>query len=278
MRLLFSVSVFAASLLIAGAALADQKQECRDAYYKTQVLRDEGKLDEALEQAGICVRTCGDELSSNCAQWKTELEGRLASSIIVEVVDESGASLNDVTVSLDGVLWLDHLDGSPQNLSKGPHTLEVTAKGAAPEKKSIVIQAGEKGRKITISITTKAPEAEPPNGAHVIGPWVVGGVGVGALIAGAVTGGIVIHDHSVMEDNCDEKEGTCSQDGLDASERGQVLGPVTTSLLVAGGVLVAGGIVWFLVAPDEAEPATTSWYVVPAISSHEASVVLGGSW
>lgn len=272
------VGAFAASLLLTGAALADQKQECRDAYYKTQVLRDEGKLEEAVKEADTCVRACGNELSSNCTRWKADLEARLASTIIVEVVDEAGAAVTDVTVSLDDVLWLDHLDGLAKTITKGPHTLEVTAKGWPPQKKSIVVQSGEKDRKITIVVTKDAPEPEPPDSAHLIGPWVLGGVGIGALVAGAVTGGFVIHDHGVMEDNCDEEKGTCSQQGLDASARGQVLGPVTTSLLVAGGALVAGGIVWLLVAPGEKEPAATSWYFAPAISSHETGASLGGTW
>ncbi len=273
-----SISAFLVSLLAAAAALADSKEECRDAYYKTQVLRDDGKLDEAIKQAEICVRACGNELVSDCSKWKTDLEARVASTIIVEVVDPSGTPLTDVSVSLDGVLWLDHLDGSAQLIPKGPHTLEVTAKGSAPETKSIVIREGEKGRKITISLTAKPPDAEPPDAAHAIGPWVLGGVGIGALVAGAITGGIVVHDYGVMRDECDEEAGTCSQDGLDASSRGQVLGPATTGLLVGGGVLVAAGVIWLVVAPGSPEPSTTSFFVIPAVSSHETGVVLEGSW
>lgn len=275
---LTSVCAFAASVLAAQAALADAKQECRDAYYKTQVLRDEGKLEEAIEEAEICVRSCGGALVDNCTRWKTDLEARVASSIIVEAVDESGAAMTDVTVSLDGVLWLDHLDGSAQSISKGPHTLEVTAEGAAPQKKSIVVQLGQKNRRIRVVITKSTPPPEPSDDVHSIGPWIMGGVGVGALVAGAVTGGLVIHDYGVMRDNCDEDRGECSQEGLDAADRGQVLGPVTTSLLVAGGALVAGGIVWLLVAPANDERSTTSWYLAPAVSQHETGLFVRGSW
>jgi hypothetical protein len=269
-------SIAAASFSSRGA-LADTGQECRDAYYKTQVLRDNKDLEEALKQADVCVRSCGNELAKNCAEWKADLEGKLASSIILEVVDASGARVTDATVSLDGELWLDQLDGSAHVISKGPHTIEINVKGSLPLEKPIVIRQGEKDRKILISLGSKPPP-DPPSEGHRIGPWILVGIGGGALIAGAVTGGIVVVDYGVMKDNCNEQAGTCSQDGLDASSRGQVLGPVTTGLLVAGGALAAGGIIWFVAAPREEEAPATSYFVAPVASGQEQGIVFGGSW
>lgn len=264
-------------------ALADTKQECNDAYQKTQILRQADKLEEAFKQAEACARDCKDDFRKDCTQWKEELKARLA-TIIVEVVDASGKPVTDALVSLDDVPWLDRLDGTAQIVSQGPHTLVVTVKDATPLKQAIVIREAEKNRKITISLPAKRPPPPPPPWpGHSIGPWILVGVGAGALIAGAVTGGIVVHDYGVMNDQCDEELGTCSQDGLDASSRGQVLGPVTTSLLVGGGSLVAGGIIWLVLAPKaEDDPSidqgTTSFFIVPALSNHQMGAALGGSW
>ena len=274
--------VVAAALLVAlvlafpRTALADSKQECSDSYQKTQVLRAAEKLEEAIAQAEICTRTCSKSFLDECATWKASLESRL-STIVIEAVDANGAPFTDGAVSLDGVPWLDELGGVARALPKGPHTLEITVKGVPPLKKSIVIREGEKNRKIRIAIAP--PSTDGSSGPHRIGPWVVGGVGVAALIAGAVTGALVLDAYSVTQDQCDDGKRTCAtQEGIDASERGQLLGPVTTGLLIGGGVLVAGGVIWLVVAPEKDKPATASLRLRPNVSSHHAGVVLGGSW
>lgn len=266
------------SVSTAAPADADTKQECRFAYVQTQVLRDADKLQEAIKMAQVCGRdVCEEYIRADCTKWAPEIEARVA-SIVVEAIDASGAPVTDATVSLDGVLWLDRLDGAAHVVSKGPHTLEVAVKGGAPHKKAIVIREGEKNRKITVEIVA-ADAGAGASTVNSIGPWIVGGIGVGALIGGAVTGGFVVNAYSVMKDECDDATETCrSQEGVDAQNQGRILGPVTTSLLVGGGTLVAAGIVWLVVARTEAAPSTTSFFVAPAISGQETGFVLGGSW
>ncbi len=268
----------ATSLLGPGTARGDTGQVCTDAHYKTQVLRKEEKLEEAIKQAEVCARDeCPDWMSETCTRWKGELEARLA-TIIVDVVDASGKPVTEGTASLDGVPWLDSLGGPARVVPKGSHTLVITVRGEPPQEKTIVVREGEKNRKITITLPPKASPPPPPNPWHTFGPWIVGGLGVAVLIGGAVTGGLTVEAYEVMQAQCNEEEGVCSQKGLDAQERGKVLGPVTTGLLVGGGVLVAAGVIWLVAAPTGSEPATTSFFVVPAVSGHEAGVVLGGAW
>lgn len=269
--------VLAALFFAPRAAVAgDVGQTCRDAYYQAQVLRDQGKLEGAVEQAKTCVRTCGAELASDCEKWKQELETTMASTIVIVVVDSAGATVTDAVVSLDGVPWLDWLDGTAQTIAKGAHTLRAEVQGAAPVTRSIVVRQGEKDRKVELSIRTERPD-DAARVAHQVGPWVVGGVGLGALIAGAVTGGVVVHDYDITEDECVDTSRTCSQRGLDAAARGRVLGPVTTGLLIGGGALVAAGVVWLIAAPRD-EKQSTRAFVAPLVSESGASVVVGGAW
>ena len=274
-------------------ALADTKQECVNAYDEVQNLRDAGKLEEAIVEAQICARDiCSRAVREDCANWKVELEAR-ESTLVVEVVDASGRAVTNGSVSLDGAPWLDHLDGSPHVVSQGAHTLRITVTGALPRQQSVVIQEGEKNRKITISIAPTPPpppEEPPPPAVHRIGPWVVGGVGAAALIGGAVTGGIVVHAYNVMKDQCNDtktpkKVGSvvlpgnkCTKQGFDAERRGHTLGPATTVLLVGGGALVAAGVIWLVAGPHKTKHETTSFFVVPAISSEQKGVVLGGGF
>ena len=138
--------------------------------------------------------------------------------------------------------WLDQLGGPARSLSKGPHTLEnPRERGGSQAGGDRGSREGEKARRITITLAAPAPApapapvVEPGGSLHRIGPWVVGGAGVAALIAGAVTGGFVVYEHGVMKDECSDEQRTCSQRGADAQTRGQVLGPATTSLLVTVG-------------------------------------------
>lgn len=273
-------------------ALADTKQECVAAYDKVQDLRDAGKLEEGILEAQICAReVCSKAVREDCAQWKIDLEAR-ESTIVVEVVDGAGRPVDNGAVSLDGAPWLEHLDGSPHLVSQGPHTLEVTVTGFVPRKQSIAIQEGEKNRKITITVSPvpPPPRPPPPPAVHRIGPWVVGGVGAAAIVGGAVTGGVVVGAYNVMKDQCNDtalpkKVGsvvlpgkTCTKEGFDAERRGRALGPATTVLLVGGGALVAAGVIWLVAGPHEAKPASSSFFVVPVVSSQQTGVVLGGDW
>jgi hypothetical protein len=229
-------------------------------------------------------------MRDDCSKWQAALEAR-QSTIIVEIVDSAGATGADGAVSLDGAPWLAHADGAPHVVSKGTHTIQIDVKGAPPHKESITVREGEKNRKITFYVVTKPPPkpAESrPSAVHRFGPWIVGGVGVAALVAGAVTGGLVLHAHSVMKDECHDptptRAGYCSQAGRDAETQGQRLGPATTGLLVGGGALVAAGVIWLIAAPRPAKaPATSagvapSLFFAPALSRQEDGVVFGGAW
>jgi len=258
-------------------ALADTKQECSDSYYRTQVLRDADKLQEGIREARVCAReACPQFIREDCSRWMADLEARV-STIIVAAVDASGRSVSDAIVSLDGVPWLDRLGRDAQVISKGPHTLEITVQGAPPQKKAIVVREGEKNRTITIAIAGAEATDEPWEG-HAYGPWIVGGIGVATLVAGAVTGGLVLDAYAVTEDQCDDATRTCTPDGVEAQDRGRLLGPATTTLLVAGGALAAGGIIWLIAAPRAPSPSRAALFAAPAISTESAGVVVGGRW
>lgn len=277
------------SAALPNVALADDRQACSDAYQKTQELRDADQIDDAVKQAQICARdVCAPWMRSDCSKWQSELEAR-QSTVVIEILADPGATAADASVLLDGAPWLAHADGAAHVVSKGPHSIEIDVKGNPPQKESVTIAEGEKNRRITFHVAAKAPPVEPrPSDVHRVGPWIVGAVGAAALLAGAVTGGLVLQAHAVMKDECHDPTkttpGYCSQAGRDAETRGQRLGPATTGLLVGGATLVAAGVIWFVAAPRAAKyPATSAFvvpslFVTPVLSRHENGVVLGGAW
>lgn len=97
-------------------------------------------------------------------------------------------------------------------------------------------------------------EAEPE-----VWPWIIAGIGGGALIAGAVVGGLALGDATALRSDCDSG-GLCDpSEDLDERRSGiQTLALVSDVLLFGGGAIAAAGVILGLLyglgGPSEAEP------------------------
>lgn len=141
--------------------------------------------------------------------------------------------------------------GVPLPIDPGVHHLVVVATGHAP--KSIDITLVE-GKTETMAVEPGPAEAPappavpsplpPPPSSDSPGPWIVGGVGLAALIVGGVTGGIVLGKKSAADAGCNDFSRTCTPDGKAAADAGRALGPVSTVGLVLGAAGVAAGALW----------------------------------
>ena len=118
--------------------------------------------------------------------------------------------------------------------------------------------------------TAPAPE-QPPSSVggtrRTIG-FVVGGVGVAGLAAGAVTGLLALGRASTVKQHCTND--ACDPEGLDAASQGKWLAPTSTVAFIAGGVLLAGGayLVFFGRSPS------TGVALAPTVSPHTGGAVL----
>lgn len=266
-----------AAALIATPAAADPKRECSDAYYQTQVLRDDGKLEQALAAAQRCAKDdCASFVRGDCAGWQVDLEARLArlaATLRVEVNDKAGAPLRAGSVWLDGARWLDRLDGPAQPLKQGAHTLEVRVDGAPPQTRSITVREGEKDQRVVFTVDVPRAPDDPGLGP---GPWILGGAGVAALLGGAVVGGFVVDAYTTTQAECDDARRVCTAEGLDAQEQGRALGPWTTGLLIGGGALVAGAVIWIVV--DRTAQPRAAVALLPAVGPGTFGVRIARSW
>jgi hypothetical protein len=162
--------------------------------------------------------------------------------------------------------------GVPLPLDAGAHHLDVVAPGCASASIDVTLTEGHTE---TVALPACVPEVKG-SGSAGAGPWVLGGVGVAALIAGGVTGGLTLAKQSaVSSDGC--KAGpppTCpTQAGVDAADKGRTLGVVTTAMLVTGAAAVAGAGVWLGVSRGKAPPRVG---FVPSPSG--GGVRVEGSW
>jgi hypothetical protein len=126
----------------------------------------------------------------------------------------------------------------------------------------------------------------PPPPAQGAGPrplrtagYVVGGVGLGVLILGAAFG------LSAMS-SWDQAKGLCNVSSCPSATRSQAesdrsnavtASTLSTASLVIGGVLVAGGVVLFVVAPARG-PAKTGAWIAPVVGPGSAGLELRGAF
>ncbi len=289
---LLAAATMLAVLGLSHAALADEKAECSSAYDQAQTLRHEGKLQAARQQAASCTRdACAEFIRTDCAKWLGEIE-QSQPTVVFEVHDAHGRETRAVQVALDGKPWLEKVDGGAKLIDPGQHTLHYVIEGQAPIDETVEIREGEKNRKLTASFekasagpgpiaptkpSTSAP-LESPASSRSPAPWIIGGVGLASLVVGAITGGLVLHDKSVVDKECAGK--ACSADGFAAAKNGRTLGPVTTVALVVGGVGVGVGTIWLIARPSVKHdaPPRAALSMGPTVGTTGATWRLEGSF
>jgi hypothetical protein len=175
-------------------------------------------------------------------------------------------------VKRDGELVEGTAFGQPMPVDAGEHLLTVLTPGqpakeirltlGAAESKQVVIELPARAQPEPTPVIEPTPEDPPDDGSTMrTAGLITGGVGLAALAAGAITGGLAMSEHGTAKDNCD---GTvCNQEGLDAIDQVRPLGNASTALFVVGGVGVAAGVLLFVLAPSEqTEEATASRGIV----------------
>lgn len=249
-------------LLSAGSAVAAPSkaavtQSCLDANEQAQQLREQKKFVEAREKLLICSQDqCPKVVARDCITWQRELEA-LQPSVTFSAKDGTGRDATDVRVSMDGTPLVSSLDGTAVAVDPGPHVFEFERDGESTLRQEVVVNEGEKARKIAVSFKNDAAGEPLPKPASSAGaaPYVVAGVGAAGLITGLV---LFAHGNANFD-------GTRCRDGFCAPGAGITPGSPeelewvgsqqaaknrsTWGLGIALGstAVLAGGVVWILV-------------------------------
>ena len=197
---------------------ADTKTMCLDAHRDAQVSRRAGRLLQAREQLVACAQqACPKIVSEKCSAWHRELEPMIP-SIVVTVTDEQG-DVVDVTLSIDGEIVADMLDGKPHELDPGPHALKLERPGQPAIEKKILLAQGDKQRRVEVKFDTAGGATMSDDGVGDAGdaaaddgavdepgtsPLVFVGFGLAGagLVVGAVTGGLALSQKSDFDAQC----------------------------------------------------------------------------
>ena len=96
------------------------------------------------------------------------------------------------------------------------------------------------------------PSAQPAGSSQRIAGWIVGGLGIGSVLAGGALAVAAKVRYDGSDDHC---VGTvCDAEGVEAGQSARVQGTAATALLGVGGAALCAGLAVWLTAPS-AEPS-----------------------
>jgi hypothetical protein len=191
---------------------------------------------------------------------------------VVKRVAEIEKRLAHVTVHASGLPPEAHVtrDGAPfdlrsidQPLKADPRsvTFVVSAPGFVDRTFAVPLRDGQSAE-ITLGLgeplpppgaSSSVPAAPSPSSStqtrrtwRTIG-FVAGGIGIGSVAAGAVTGALALHEASVVKGHCQIPAYTCDSEGVSAGSSGQSLALASTVAFAVGAALTVTGVVLVLV-------------------------------
>jgi hypothetical protein len=187
-----SWALCALSALAPAVAAADSKSECVQAYESSQVLRREARLLEARKALQLCTREdCPGLVRNDCGNWLGEVE-RALPSVIVQATGD-GQQLTDVTVTMDGDIVKNGLDGKAIDVDPGTHKFRYEASGFPPIETTVVVSEGEHYRPLIVAFRRPfvAPVPVRTQRPVPLAVWILGGASVlaaGSFAAWAIAG------------------------------------------------------------------------------------------
>lgn len=203
-------------------------------------------------------------------------------NLVVTVADATP----DVTVTLDGAQLPAALLGEDRPVNPGKHQL-VAQRGS--ERQSLEVSVAEGERK-PVELRLNGNASTAPAGAAPAAPlsatpptdaapapagsskntlaFVALGAGAVGLVVGGVTGGMAVAKNNSLNDNpaCDSGANVCTHAAEDDVKSLRTLRTVSTIGFVAGGVLVAGGVVLWLTRDSSSATAARSRRVALGLS------------
>ena len=262
LALVLSGALFA-PIALPAQAFAVEKEECVAAYEATQTMRKEGTLTEAREKALFCAQDgCPSVIRDDCTAWVSDIEKSIP-SIVLSVSDASGKDLVDVTVSIDGKVVKEKLDGKSILLDPGSHKLHLESAGQPAYDQDLVAREGEKNRSIVVKLggeattdgggdTAATHDRPTPGGVYALG--VVGIIGLGAFAGFALAGNSKKSDLDAS--NC---KPNCAQSDVDSIKSKYLLADISLGI---GIVALGAATVLYLTRGESPAPTTTTGFTL----------------
>ncbi len=229
--------------------------------------------------------------ATNRAEWETKARERasaLAPTLSRLTLVASASTPADVVITRDGAKVLPSELGAPIPLDPGHHVVEATASGRSKWTNAFDLAARSS---VTIEIafgpqnagapdaTSKVDAASPKTetNAHAQSStlrtvaYVAGGVGIVGLGLGAGAGFAAVSSNNASKNIC-PNSGPCADTHARAdNSTARDWAAVSTVSLIAGGALLTGAAIMFLVSPKSS--STARGYITPTIGLGGAGVM-----
>lgn len=270
--------------------------DCLGANEHAITLRAQNKLREARSQLLVCAaETCPTDVRNECARRVGEVNASMP-TLVFEAKDAAGNDVSAVRVTMDGHPLVERLEGTALSIDPGEHKFSFETSGQPTVSKQFVIRAGEKDRRERITFGASAPvettpsagfrpasqpvdgrevEATPRSTQRILG-W--SGVGLGAV--GIALGVVFTAQKSAKDSDADAICPTgkgCSAGDNDRirslTDEATTKGTLAAVSFVAGGLLVAGGLVAVFTAPDKSRAVS----IAPAVGPNFQGVLVAGN-
>ncbi len=262
-----------------GPPVTGSVDQCSQAFVATQKLRKQGKLIDARKQAVICAKPqCPEDFQKHCQQWLQKLDEAIPSLAIVAQKPD-GSDTTAVSVTIDGKLVSEQLDGKPLVLDPGSYQVRLAHEGCKAIEQTVVLAQGQKNRVLNVKFEslsappptgTSEPVGPPPGGDESatggVSPWTFVGFGVGGagLLLGTITGIVTLTKMSTLKDECPDN--ACQPEYHEDVDSVTTLSHVSTVGFVVGGVGVAIGLVGLFALSDEpTAEKEQAWSVTPIL-------------
>lgn len=163
----------------------------------------------------------------------------------------------DARISINGRQLTPEELEQPMRIDPGPVELSVDADGFERNVTPVRAESGMQseaiavqGARLSTKTVVKIEVRDDGSPLRTIG-FVVGGVGVASVVVGGIAGILAMGQAGIYRDACDRRAvpNVCDQRGFDSAQSLKTLAPLSTITLIAGGVLVAGGVTLILLAP-----------------------------
>ncbi len=253
-----------------------------------------------VEAASEAERTGRKQWETQAKKKREELEPTLSR---LTIVVPSAARVAGLRVERDGNSVNEGEWGVAVPMDPGAHVIRASADGREPWQTSVTIDAKKSASTIevpplvasTAHVDPKTATGTPPvdtNSPPPLDPkqnddgsslrtvsLVLGGVGVVGIGVGAVFGIMALGAKSDAKADCSSDFARCNQAGLGNLDSASSKATVSTISFIAGGTLLAGGVLFYVLAPKSHE-TTSAWKVTPrfGVNDHGASFGAGGTF
>jgi hypothetical protein len=217
------------------------------------------------------------------------LEPRLAR---LTVVVPEAARLRGLRIARDGVRLRSALWGTALPVDPGDHVVVASAPGHDDKKLTVTVRAAGARHEVVIPALAPAAPSGQGNDEQRVAGFAVGGVGIVAMIVGAVFGGLAIAKDGEADEICADplrcgcQGETCrgpeAQRAAELSDEARLDAKLANGFLFGGLGCAALGAVLVLTADlgggDEVGHASPDLVLVPWLSTRGAGGVLERTW